>query len=426
MSAILAFAKSRPFVFGMGYSLLKTSGCDLMVQKVVEKREQIDWKRNIAFGSFGLFYLGGVQYMIYVPLFSRLFPSAASFASKTIAEKAKDVPGIRNLFAQVFLDQGVHHPLMYFPVFYMIKDFVTSDKPDPVKAVTEYTKNAREDLIALWKVWIPSTFLNFAFMPMWARIPWVASTSLIWTCILSAMRGASDVPVSKPVFVTVDADTMALVTRTVVGPPPRLDPSKSHVLIIVRGSDKPGIISTITQRLYAQGATITTSKMLSLGDEFAIMMHASCEPAKLSMLINEVAGSKDGKSDPNVSRRLKYTQTGSVQVESGDGYSLSIRALKPPSAGAAQPELVAKLWLTGTDRPGLLYHLSEAVSEQHMNIEHLQTEQHVQSGDTQLFSVHCHVVSSDKGSPDVGKLKARLKELEAQLDVRCSLDILKQ
>ena len=51
-----------------------------------------------------------------------------------------------------------------------------------------------EDLVALWKVWIPSTLLNFAFMPMWARIPWVASTSLIWTCILSAMRGSSEVP----------------------------------------------------------------------------------------------------------------------------------------------------------------------------------------------------------------------------------------
>ena len=32
---------------------------------------------------------------------------------------------------------------------------------------------------------------------MWARIPWVASTSLIWTCILSAMRGGSDVPATE-------------------------------------------------------------------------------------------------------------------------------------------------------------------------------------------------------------------------------------
>ena len=90
MSFILRFAKSYPFRFGMGYSLLKTSGCDFMVQKVVEKREEIDWRRNAAFGTFGLLYLGGVQYMIYVPLFSRLFPGAAGFAGKTVAEKLKD------------------------------------------------------------------------------------------------------------------------------------------------------------------------------------------------------------------------------------------------------------------------------------------------------------------------------------------------
>ena len=120
-SRILHFAKTRPLAFGMGFSLVKTSGADLMVQKVLEQRETIDWKRNIAFGSFGLFYLGGVQYVLYVPIFSRLFPRAASFAAKSVADKVKDMPGIRGLFAQVFLDQAVHHPLMYFPIFYCVK-----------------------------------------------------------------------------------------------------------------------------------------------------------------------------------------------------------------------------------------------------------------------------------------------------------------
>ena len=36
----------------------------------------------------------------------------------------------------------------------------------------------------------------------------------------------------------------------------------------------------------------------------------------------------------------------------------------------------AKLWLTGPDKPGLLFRLSEVISEQKLNIEHLQTEQH--------------------------------------------------
>jgi poly(A) polymerase Pap1 len=101
MASILRLAKSYPFTFGMVYSGLKTCGCDLLVQKVIEKREEIDWRRNSAFAAFGLFYLGGVQYAIYVPIFSRLFPNAAAFAAKPVVEKLKDAPGIRSLFSQV-------------------------------------------------------------------------------------------------------------------------------------------------------------------------------------------------------------------------------------------------------------------------------------------------------------------------------------
>ena len=87
MRALLHIAKTYPFRFGMGFSLFKTAGCDLLVQKVVEKREEIDWRRTVAFGSFGLFYLGGVQYILYVPIFSRLFPNAAAFSAKTLSQK---------------------------------------------------------------------------------------------------------------------------------------------------------------------------------------------------------------------------------------------------------------------------------------------------------------------------------------------------
>lgn len=37
-----------------------------------------------------------------------------------------------------------------------------SDKPDLKRAMTTYAGNMKEDLAALWKVWVPSTFVNFA------------------------------------------------------------------------------------------------------------------------------------------------------------------------------------------------------------------------------------------------------------------------
>ena len=90
-----------PLAFGAILSCVKTSGSDLLVQKVVEQRDQVDWKRNAAFATFGLCYLGGVQYGIYVNLFGRMFPNAASFAAKSLKDKVKDVKGLAALFSQV-------------------------------------------------------------------------------------------------------------------------------------------------------------------------------------------------------------------------------------------------------------------------------------------------------------------------------------
>jgi hypothetical protein len=99
-----------PFYFGVGLSCFKTSFSDLLVQKVVERREEIDWRRNAAFASFGFFYLGGVQYAIYVGGFGRLFPNAATFAAKSLRDKAKDFRGMFNVGAQVSM--GVQDELV--------------------------------------------------------------------------------------------------------------------------------------------------------------------------------------------------------------------------------------------------------------------------------------------------------------------------
>ena len=96
-----------PFYFGVGLSCVKTSFSDYLVQRVVERKEQIDWRRNAAFATFGFFYLGGVQYALYVKLFSRMFPTAGTFAIKPIREKLKDTKGMFNVAIQV----GFKHPL---------------------------------------------------------------------------------------------------------------------------------------------------------------------------------------------------------------------------------------------------------------------------------------------------------------------------
>ena len=56
----------------------------------------------------------------------------------------------------------IHHPLLYFPCFYITKELVMNPKPDVWKAIEVYRGNMMEDLKALWKIWVPAMFLNFA------------------------------------------------------------------------------------------------------------------------------------------------------------------------------------------------------------------------------------------------------------------------
>jgi len=269
-----------------------------------------------------------------------------------------------------------------------------------VRAVKQYAGNMQEDLLALWKIWVPSMLLNFSLMPMWGRIPWVASTSLIWTCILSTMRGGSDVP-AKDAFGHVDSQTLELITRSIIGPAPKLNSTKSHLLVSVAGPDRPGIIRELASRLYKHDASISHSKMMTLGAEFSIVMHVECTPDKHAEVRNALADS----------------------LFANEGLEVNVRTVRP--LGAAQrvrPAFTGTVSLTGVDQPGLLFRLCDTLSTFGLNIEHLQTEQHrTMGGASQYFTTHCHVCG-DK-HPELGTLRAALQKLEEDLNVKCDIQL---
>lgn len=280
-----------PFAFGVVLSGFKTSFSDLLVQKVVERKEKIDWKRNAAFASFGFVYLGGVQYTIYVPIFGRLFPNAAKFAKLPWRKKLQDTRGMINLVAQTFLDQCVHHPFMYFPAFYCTKELVMSSKPDFNKVLADYRKNMKEDLLALWKIWVPATALNFAFMPMHLRIPFVAGVSLLWTCVLSAMRGGDIVHGEDMAGGSVNRSTYRLLKEGMDMfnmTPVEMDANLNHYNISAAGKNRAGLVAMLARHLATCGGNVTHSKMTRLGSEFIIQMHVAVPPRKAKWLVNSL------------------------------------------------------------------------------------------------------------------------------------------
>ena len=181
----------------------------------------------------------------------------------------------------MFLDQFVHHPLLYFPVFYATKEYVMSDKPTLSNALSHYRENMTEDLKALWKIWVPSTFINFAFMPMWGRIPWVAGTSFLWSMILSIMRGGAVGEGEELAGNSITGETLHLLEDSLHdlwASPVELDSTKAHICVSASGPDRIGWVSKIAGVVAAHGGNITHSKMVRLGNEFTVLMHVSIEP----------------------------------------------------------------------------------------------------------------------------------------------------
>lgn len=286
-----AIPAEYPFTFGMVLSGFKTSFSDLLVQKVVERRQEVDWKRNLAFTTFGFCYLGGVQYALYVPIFGRIFPNAAKFSAKSLREKLKDGRGMLNVAAQTILDQCVHHPFMYFPVFYCTKELVTSGgNPNFTEAINKYRENMADDLKALWKLWVPCTVVNFAFMPMHLRIPFAAGVSFLWTCILSAMRGGDAINDDDLIGGAITGASYALVKEGLdeifnTTPLEMDDVNRMHFNISAAGIQKPGLVALLSRLLADAGGNVTKSKMVRLGNEFIIQLHVSILPENHKALL---------------------------------------------------------------------------------------------------------------------------------------------
>ena len=172
-------AKAHPLATGIWTSGLKTSAADLFAQKVIEKRENIDWNRHAVFCTFGFVYLGGFQYWLYNVKFTQWCgPITAKFGHKASAP------------IKTFIDQAIHHPFLYFPTFYAIKAKVSGQ---PISyAVQKYKSEIWTSVKTLWSVWVPLQLINFAFVPRHMRVPYVAGVSFGWTMILSVMQGKFD------------------------------------------------------------------------------------------------------------------------------------------------------------------------------------------------------------------------------------------
>lgn len=190
LARFLSFPKRHPLAFGSGLALVKTGGVDYAVQRLAEKKkhDEVDWKRVAVFSTFGFWFLGCWQYLLFVKIMPRVCPGTERFINLPWREKLKDGKGLRGVLYQNAIENGINNPLLYFPIFYTIQEWLNGG--DPWNGIEKYKQNWRKDVVDIWKVWVPAQLFNFAFSPLWFRVPYVATVSVLWTSIVSFTRGS--------------------------------------------------------------------------------------------------------------------------------------------------------------------------------------------------------------------------------------------
>jgi len=192
---LATYPKTNPFNFNLLVATAKTSAADLVTQTTVERKSEIDWRRNASFAVFGCLYLGGFQYWLQVNMFRRWFAGMDRFTKLSLGEKLRDGPGLRTALKQIGFDCFIHLPFMYYPTFYIVKQAVQGEPMPPDRVVAtglaKYVANFVPDQTAMLSVWFPADFVIFS-VPLWLRLPTRHVVSFGWTAYLSFLRGGQN------------------------------------------------------------------------------------------------------------------------------------------------------------------------------------------------------------------------------------------
>lgn len=189
----ITFPERRPRITNVVLATVKTWLADLVVQMLDADKTSFDSRRSVAFAMFGFVYVGIVQWFLYVSVLTSVCPHAIGFANEPLAMKSRDSRGIRELFFQMVLDNCCFAAFVYFPAFYLIKEWVNSSgsiQQVVPNAFRKYLVNCRQDNFASCCMWVPMDLVIFA-CPIFMRLPLDHSVSFLWTMVLSYMRGSA-------------------------------------------------------------------------------------------------------------------------------------------------------------------------------------------------------------------------------------------
>jgi len=150
---------------------------DVVCQVAVEKRvaADFDFKRCFAMTTFGAAYQGGICYMLY-SYYRRILPV---WAMKT---------PLREGLGSTFIDNFVHVPLLYTPVFFWLTGALRGFEQDEISK--QMNGKYVESVKACWVMWVPLQMGNFSMVPPHLRVAVMQTGCLAWNVILGYLANA--------------------------------------------------------------------------------------------------------------------------------------------------------------------------------------------------------------------------------------------
>ncbi len=129
---------------------------------------------------------------------------------------------------------------------------------------------------------------------------------------------------------------------------------KKHIIITAIGKDRPGIVAAVSKVLYETGCNIEDSSMTILGNDFAMILMVTL-PIKVSVSL--------------LDKKL-------AAIRSKLGLSITLRPLKPAELKTAKASHTVPCMISvyGTDRPGIVYMISDFLAKNKVNITDVETK----------------------------------------------------
>ncbi|KAI9249647.1 hypothetical protein BY458DRAFT_525440 [Sporodiniella umbellata] len=140
-----------------------------------------DWQRTVRFATYNFCVapLGGRWYMF----LDRFFPMPKSVATAALARQA-NIATVKRMVT----DQALFAPAGLV-LFFTVMGLAETGRWDGVKEkINEAFVPA---LLANYKVWPAVQLINFKFMPLQYRLPFVSSLGIVWNAYLSWLNNAS-------------------------------------------------------------------------------------------------------------------------------------------------------------------------------------------------------------------------------------------